>query len=56
MIFNYVDYFILFDIEHENYNGMFKDPKLGGEPKVNAISYQKVNGGSGTLDFDFYIG
>lgn len=47
-------YFIMFDIEHENYNGMFKDPKLGGAVKDNAIAYQKVNGGSGSLEFDFY--
>lgn len=47
-------YYILFDKTDVNYCGLFADPETGGVAKSNAISYQKVNGGEGSLEFDFY--
>lgn len=47
-------YFLLFDKFHENNVGLFDSPlNKDASPKSSAYAYQKVNNGSGKLDFIF---
>lgn len=47
-------YFLLFDKFHENNVGLFDSPlNKDASPKSSAYAYQKINNGSGKLDFIF---